>query len=356
MKVTVTKYLNVRVGKASLNAPCYQYLAPGSELEVDGKLYEGDVYDGNDQWYKDEAGNYYWSGGVKTSEVKVINSNTLSEKKFDWWHEKFDIPKVWELLGTQGEGTRVTVIDSGLDPNSEYFKYTDVDGTGVVDEKYIDTFGHGTCVASIICGNGDSFIGIAPQASLYVIKFYNSYPPKPSDLIKALEKVPKDSASVVISSGFLKQDITNEEFEQMNKAIKSVSEHSLVICSVGDDYNHDDNPFQRYPSAYQETLSIASINEQGEISLFSTKSSKVSLSAPGENVKMININNKLSTGSGTSFSAPFIAGLVALIKSKHKNYKPSDIAEKLISHCEPKKDQLLYGAGIINPIKTIKQL
>ena len=58
MKVTVKDYLNVRVGKPSVNAPCYQYIAPGSEIEVDGKLYTGDMYDGSDQWMKDEGGNY----------------------------------------------------------------------------------------------------------------------------------------------------------------------------------------------------------------------------------------------------------------------------------------------------------
>ncbi|WP_299362126.1 S8/S53 family peptidase [Winogradskyella sp.] len=68
MKVTVSKYLNVRVGAPSVNAPNYQYLAPGSVLEVDGKLYNGDVYDGNALWYKDLAGNYYWSGGIDYQE------------------------------------------------------------------------------------------------------------------------------------------------------------------------------------------------------------------------------------------------------------------------------------------------
>jgi len=47
MKVTVTKYLNVRVGKPSVNAPCYQYLAPGSELEMHGNLYKGDSFKDN---------------------------------------------------------------------------------------------------------------------------------------------------------------------------------------------------------------------------------------------------------------------------------------------------------------------
>ena len=62
MKVIVKdNFLNVRAGKASVNAPCYQYIAPGSEIEVDGQLYKGDLFDGIDTWMKDAAGNYYCS-------------------------------------------------------------------------------------------------------------------------------------------------------------------------------------------------------------------------------------------------------------------------------------------------------
>lgn len=64
MKVAVKYYLNVRIGRPSVNAPCQQYLIPGNEIEVDGKLYDGDQFEGTYKWMKDEAGNYYWAGGL----------------------------------------------------------------------------------------------------------------------------------------------------------------------------------------------------------------------------------------------------------------------------------------------------
>ena len=60
MKLIVKdKYLNVRVGRPSINAPCSQYIAPGSEIEVDGLLYKGDPYESIDTWFKDEF--YKWA-------------------------------------------------------------------------------------------------------------------------------------------------------------------------------------------------------------------------------------------------------------------------------------------------------
>src|ERR1700744_5797251 len=83
MKVTVTKYLNVRVGSPSLNAPCYQYIAPGSEIEVDGQLYTGDAYDGISTWLKDAGGNYYWSGGVDYKSAQSQGPTTNFQQFLD---------------------------------------------------------------------------------------------------------------------------------------------------------------------------------------------------------------------------------------------------------------------------------
>ena len=81
MKVTVKVFLNVRVGKPSVNAPCYQYLAPGTELEVDGNLYPGDKFEGIDTWLKDEAGNYYWSGGVNYNPIQTFTPKSRQAEK-----------------------------------------------------------------------------------------------------------------------------------------------------------------------------------------------------------------------------------------------------------------------------------
>src|SRR6186713_2671560 len=100
MKVTVKdNFLNVRIGRPSVNAECHQFLAPGSVIDVDGKLYPGDRFHGIDTWYKDAAGNYYWSGGVGSGDVK-FNYNTL-----------LGLPD--PICATKGDGVVVAIIDSG---------------------------------------------------------------------------------------------------------------------------------------------------------------------------------------------------------------------------------------------------
>jgi subtilisin len=146
MKVTVNKYLNVRVGKPSVNAPNYQYLAPGSELEVDGKLYEGDPYDGNTSWYKDEAGNFYWSGGVESiiekEELPIIS----------------DFEKVLDSYSGDGKGLGVAFLDSGVNDKHPHLKnritYYE---SFLPDNSKSNISSHGNLVAGILASDEKIF-------------------------------------------------------------------------------------------------------------------------------------------------------------------------------------------------------
>lgn len=64
MKKIVNCYLNVRIGSPSVAASCIEYLAPGMTVEVKDSV-AGSMIDGNNTWYRDEADNYYWSGGFQ---------------------------------------------------------------------------------------------------------------------------------------------------------------------------------------------------------------------------------------------------------------------------------------------------
>ncbi len=139
MKVTVSKYLNVRVGKPSVNAPCYQYLSPGSELIVDGSLYKGDMYDGIDTWLKDEAGNYYWSGGVNMKPVSNITINYQDYlKDFAW-------------ISNKGKGVVIAIIDTGVMMNPNYYDCSLIKQINLADNN--DELYHGNFICGIIAGN-----------------------------------------------------------------------------------------------------------------------------------------------------------------------------------------------------------
>lgn len=367
MKVTVTKNLNVRVGSPSLNAPTYQYLAPGSELEVDGTLYNGDPYDGIDTWYKDKAGNYYWSGGVSLENKAVFNLSTLNtdidDKGLQWWHKDYGIPKIWKNWSL-GYGANVVVLDSGYDKNHPLSR-KDINGWNFVDNSndFHDYNGHGTSVVSVINNNNEQLYGIAPECSVFVSKIIKR-DVNQNDLIKALNNCIGSNVDIIsISYSFKESDKNLMKMNDFLKAIESNSD-KIIVCSVGN--NSDKTKIENnYPAKFSSTIGVGSINKSRKIAKQSSRTNAVNIVAPGETLNLIDIDSSgLSSFQGTSYSTPFVTGVIALMVSYAKKVKPTlpvsnwGIGQILLetAYFDNSMDQELFGRGIIDPIKAFSKL
>ena len=107
--------------------------------------------------------------------------------------------------------------------------------------------------------------------------------------------------------------------DALARAVKAASSAGiLVIAAAGNTY--DATP--GYPAAYPEVMSVASYNQAGVISAFSTCNSDVEIAAPGEDVWSSFPENTYAVISGTSMAAPHVAGAAALVMSK-KGYSAS---------------------------------
>jgi len=330
MKVTVTKYLNVRVGKPSLNAPCYQYLAPGSEIEVDGKLYKGDkedgAYEGINTWFKDEAGNYYWSGGFDNANLKNQLLTGISEK---WWLKKFNIPEIWSK-GITGKGIRIAVLDTGIsyphiDLNLEPKLFNDVtkSASGIND---ID--GHGThCTGIIKAMNNDSgAIGLAYNSMIYVCKItHDTQGDKNEYLIQGLKWAIAQGVDIIsISKG--------DPFGDKNLELainEADSKGILVIASAGNLVPGYPSDHIYYPARYKTTISVGGIDEKDNPLKDSLLTNETDIYAPGNEILSTYKNNDFVTLSGSSQAAPFIAGVCALILEHQRIKDPSLNAKKI---------------------------
>ncbi len=181
-----------------------------------------------------------------------------------------------------GAGVTVCIIDSGFYSGHE--DLTDVSlvgGTSQVGDEYTtDGLGHGSHVAGTIAAfdNDLGVIGVAPQVSLYIVKFFNNdgLATLASDLIDAAKACESNGAQVISMSlgGSRSNGREQRTFDQLN------SSGVLSIAAAG---NNGDTSFS-YPASYSSVMSVAAVDSTNTIAGFSQQNSQVEIAAPGVGV------------------------------------------------------------------------
>ncbi len=111
-------------------------------------------------------------------------------------------PYVWQM-GYTGKGVGVAVIDSGITPFTDLTSPTnrlvasvDLDGDNV--NSTLDSYGHGTHVASVIASNGlaTGYMGVAPEANIINVKVADGLgKAKVSSVVAGMEWVLQNKAA-----------------------------------------------------------------------------------------------------------------------------------------------------------------
>ena len=223
----------------------------------------------------------------------------------DWW-----IPFVRANGAVPpGPGKPLTIIDTGIDLSHPEFATRP--STTALNRQ--STSGqeeeHGTAVASVAAAPLNTFgvVGVYPQANLF------SWDASPlgigitaGDVIRGLNAAIHHGPGVVNLS--LGSEVRNPLLDRMIAVTQSAG--VLVVASAGNG-RQNGSPTE-YPAALPHVLTAGALDETGQPTFFTSGSSHVDLSAPGQNIWVavpttLHAPDYYDEFDGTSFSSPMVA-------------------------------------------------
>jgi type VII secretion-associated serine protease mycosin len=280
-----------------------------------------------------------------------------------WSLQRVLLDELWE--GTEkGKGVRVAVIDTGVDDTNPQL-------TGAVDkaagrdlldkggDPTKDQVGHGTKVAGIIAARpaeGTGFVGLAPAATIIPIRQNDADSRGDSNtMATAIAHAVAQGADVINISQDTTKPLSGDS--ELARAVgKAIDARVVVVASAGND-GLDGRPKETYPAAFDGVLAVASSDRNNERAAFSQAGSFVGVAAPGVDIVSTVPGGGQCTDSGTSFSAPFVAGVAALLKEKHPRWSPAQIVTQIERTAERSVNghDDFVGWGVVDPVRAVQE-
>jgi hypothetical protein len=239
-----------------------------------------------------------------------------------------------------GDGTGKTawVIDSGVNPNHPDLNVDQSRSksfiTGIT--SFVDGYGHGTMVSGIIGAknNSEGVVGVAANATIVALRvFDDAGRGSVSTAIKAVNHVIANAKAGDVVNMSLGSGISST----LDNAVISAASKGILFAVASGNSGVDCSGTSPARANAPGIYTVSSMNNLGQFSAFSNYGSSVDFAAPGEGIATTNKAGGYSSGSGTSYASPHIAGLLLLngnaIRSRgtvtgDKDSTPDPIASK----------------------------
>jgi len=356
-------------------------LKPGINLEIPGVEYKyrWDAINGfagrmSYTTYKKLEQSWFVESITQDSKSKALTEDIL-----DWGVDDIDAERIWggeenafdiTFGNTAGEGINVLICDSGIDYNHE-----DLDDNYVwgynwedpSDDDPMDGNGHGTFCAGIIAAedNGIGVIGVAPKASLYAARVTNEYEiPDESALISAIywATFPDERE---VGQEYPRMDVISMSliFINYNPTLELMCQTAynygiVLIAAVGNSPPQSVN-YIGYPAKHTSVIAVGAVDSNHIRANFSCYGSEIDFVAPGVNIHSTIPNDEYDYKDGTSFAAPLVSGLCAMILSEDPSLSPADVKNYIqntaISLGSPVPNPY-YGYGLVNTFTTFDNI
>ncbi|MGR8007915.1 type VII secretion-associated serine protease mycosin [Streptomyces hypolithicus] len=259
-----------------------------------------------------------------------------------------------------GKGVTVAVIDTGVDDANDQLRGALAPGgkdyVGKSDGS-ADIEGHGTRVAGIIAAReipDTGFAGIAPESKIISLRYTGGEEKQGNSRTMSAairDAVDKGAEIINISSDTAKKQ---DNTELRNAVASAVREGVLIVAASGND-GATGQSATTYPASYPGVLAVAASDRNDERAFFSQAGDFVDVAAPGVGMVSTVPEGGQCAADGTSFAAPYVAGVAALLKDKNPDWSAAQITTRIQETANrPGRGPNRYlGWGVVDPVAAL---
>ncbi|MGB9182977.1 MAG: S8 family serine peptidase [Solirubrobacteraceae bacterium] len=230
----------------------------------------------------------------------------------------------WAWGGASGAGVRVCIVDSGIDAGhpmvgSVHGAMAVVAGEAgsltVAADHEGDAYGHGTACAGIVRK-------LAPDCELHSIRVLGGELTGTGPILLHGLRWAIDQGFEVIN---LSLSTTKSKFapELRELADRAYFQGSLLVASA------HNMPVESFPWRFSAVLSVGSHAGADPLEYYSNPAPPVEFAAPGVDLELAWLDGETIRATGNSFATPHMAGIAALILSKHPGLTPFELKTAL---------------------------
>jgi type VII secretion-associated serine protease mycosin len=263
------------------------------------------------------------------------------------------LPPAWSRIRAATSQV-IAVVDTGVDVTHPDLAGRSVPGYNALTggSSVTDPDGHGTMMAGIAAANTDNVEGVAGAAWTGRIMPVKVFPAGglalDSDIAEGIAWAADHGAKVInLSLG------GPEDSPVLHNAIiYATGKGALVVAAAGND--GDSTP--QYPAAYSEVVAVGATDGNGALTDFSSWGDWIDVAAPGFDIASTYPGGDYAIGAGTSFAAPIVAGVAALIRAQTPAMTPQQVWHRIRATARdagPRGIDPYYGTGLLDAFQAV---
>lgn len=254
----------------------------------------------------------------------------------------------------KGENVRIAVIDSGVDEKHAELATSISQTYNAVPHVAQRADAHGTAVAGII-GAGGTLKGMAPGARILAVRAFvrESKVAKPLTdsfiLAHALDWAATNKAKI------LNLSFAGPDEPLIGEVIAAAQAAGMIVVAAAGNNGPDANPV--FPAAYPGVIAVTATDKKDHLYDKANRGDYVTVAAPGVRILAPIPRGGFDFKSGTSFAAPHITGLIALMLERRPDLTATNIRAALSNTAVdlgPPGPDPMFGSGRTDALASLQ--